>query len=78
VNEKSNIIELPCVIGDSVFWHGPFKNESIWSGVVNGILVRKDHLILEINGSHGPMIKKELEKCFFSKEEAKEVQDDKN
>jgi hypothetical protein len=72
MNEQSKKIELPCVIGDKVFWHSPFKNGSVWSGTVSGIIVRKDHFTLEIIGSHGPVIKKELEKCFFSKEQAVE------
>ncbi|MDK2906011.1 MAG: hypothetical protein PWR12_2089 [Eubacteriaceae bacterium] len=73
MNDQSKKIELPCVIGDAVFWHGPLNNDSVWSGTVFGIIARKKHITLEISTKQGVIIRKDLEKCFFTREEAEAV-----
>lgn len=73
MNAQSKLVELPCAIGDPVYWRGPF-GDSVWSGIVAGVIVREGYFVVEINTQSGTPIKKELQKCFFTREEALEVQ----
>ena len=70
--DEGKLVYLPCNLGDEVYWLSYFGS-GICQGTVSGILISGFGIDLKITRRASNIITKELEKVYFSREEAEKA-----